>query len=81
MKALIKQKPKSKAEVFYHSDWLDWMDENTGYPLNTFPYKYGLCEDAVSDDPNDYVITSEIIDNVEYFTATIKPDFTPEPEE
>lgn len=59
MKALVKQKPRSKAEVFFESDWLDWMNPDTGFPLNADPYKYGLCEDAYSDDPADYEITSE----------------------
>lgn len=78
MKALIKNKPTAKAEVFKQSDWLDWMDSDTGYPLNTFPYKYGLCEDAISDNPDDYDITIEIIDGVKYYTATIKEDYTPD---
>lgn len=78
MKALIKQKPTSQKEIFYESDWLEWMDNETGYPLNTFPYKYGLCEDAISDNPDDYDITVEIIDGVKYYTATIKEDYTPD---
>lgn len=57
MKALIKQKPASQKEVFYQSDWLPWMNSETGYPLNTMPYGYGLCEDAKSDNPDDYTLT------------------------
>lgn len=78
MKALIKQKPASQKEIFYESDWMEWMDPNTGYPLNTYPYKYGLCEDAVSDDPDDYTITYEVINGIKYYTATIKDDFIPD---
>jgi len=54
MKALIN---KSTGEVFRQSDWLAWMDSDTGYPLNTVLYGYGLCTDAQSDDANDYTIT------------------------
>jgi len=81
MKALIKQKPASQKEIFYESDWLEWMDQNTGYPLNTYPYKYGLCDDAISDKPDDYNITVEKINGVKYYTATIKDDYIPNTDE
>lgn len=77
MKALIKQKPASQKEVFYQDSWLEFMDLNTGYPLNTYPYKYGLCEDAVSNNPDDYVITSKKIKGMIYYTATIREDYEP----
>lgn len=63
MRALVKQKPKSRAEVFFESDWLDWMDPETGAPLNADPYKYGLCENATSSDPADYAITSQTVED------------------
>ena len=78
MKALIKQKPASQKEIFYESDWLEFMDKETGYPLNTYPYKYGLCEDAISNNPDDYDITMKKIDGVKYYTATIKEDYVPD---
>ena len=77
MKALIKQKPNSQKEVFYQDSWLEFMDPNTGYPLNTYPYKYGLCEDVISDNPDDYVITSKKIKGTTYYTATIREDYEP----
>ena len=85
MKALVKQKPKSKAEVFFESDWLEWMDPSTGYPLNADPYKYGLCEDAYSDDPADYEITAETGTDADGNTVTtytaVQVRNLPEPEE
>ena len=78
MKALIKQKPDSQKEVFLESDWLEWMDSNMGYPLNTYPYKYGFCDDAVSNNPDDYIITWQVINGTKYYSATIKDDFVPD---
>lgn len=83
MKALIKQRPTSKAEVFFASDWLGWMDPETGAPLNSDPYCYGLAEDAPSDDPMDYDIvahtaTDEDGNAVTTYTATIKAGWRPE---
>lgn len=78
MKALVKQKPRSKAEVFYEDAWLEWMDPDTGAPLNSDPYKYGLCLDAQSDDPDDYVLTKHVDvdeygDEIITYTAEMKP--------
>ena len=78
MKALIKQKPASKAEVFFEDSWLEWMDPDTGAPLNSDPYKYGLCLDAQSDDPDDYVLTKHVEtdedgNEVVTYTAEMKP--------
>ena len=78
MKALIKQRPTSQAEVFYESDWLDWMNPETGAPLNTEPYGYGLCQDAQSGDPADYMLTKHVStdeygDEVVTLTAELRP--------
>lgn len=78
MKALIKQTPRSKAEVFFEDQWLDWMDPETGAPLNSEPYGYGLCQDAQSDDPEDYILTKHIStdeygDEIVTLTAELKP--------
>lgn len=89
MKALIKQTPERQKEIFYETDWLYWMDPKTGHPLNTYPYCYGLCEDALSDDPDDYVIEEHRPerkgdeDEAEItYTATLKRGWKPkEPEE
>lgn len=85
MKALIKQKPASKAEVFFETSWLDWMDSETGAPLNSDPYGYGLCMDARSDDPADYVLTShtetdEDGNEVVTYTAELREGWTPSEE-
>ena len=78
MKALIKQKPAGAKEVFFETDWLPWMDQQTGAPLNSEPYGYGLCEDAQSDSPDDYVLTkhtstNEYGDEVVTLTAELRP--------
>lgn len=77
MKALIKQRPASQAEVFYEDSWLPWMDQQTGAPLNSEPYGYGLCEDAQSDNPDDYTLTKhtsvdEYGDEIITLTAKLK---------
>ena len=82
MKALIKQTPKRKAEVFFETDWLDWMDPDTGAPLNQDPYGYALAEDAPSEDPMDYDVerhegVDEYGDPVVTYTARIKAGWTP----
>lgn len=83
MKALIKQRPTRQAEVFFASDWLDWMDHETGAPLNSDPYGYALAEDAPSDDPSDYEIerhegVDEYGDPIVTYTATIKAGWRPQ---
>lgn len=74
MKALIN---KHTGEVFRQSDWLVWMDADTGYPLNHEPYGYALCEDAQSDDASDYTFTKhtstdEYGDKIITYTAKLK---------
>ena len=83
MKALIKQDPPRQAEVFFEDQWLDWMDAETGAPLNQDPYRYGLAMDAPSDDPMDYDIerhegVDQYGDPVVTYTATIKDGWRPE---
>lgn len=54
MRALIRQ--GKHAEVWPESEWLPWVD---GEKMSTWPMPYALCEDADSDDPDNYVITTE----------------------